>query len=426
MLLSQNDTDKTTAPAPDDNGSNGVEKKPNTKPAENEPEIKNPPPYKLPRGMLYASYDGDGGDTPSQGDKTKKEYARLSRQTSNQSNDLSIFALLFAFFFGADKKVLEKGGAADKISDAFGLDKEELKQTVANVISDKTTAFSAAVSTVENIDFNNVDLDKAGDIKISSIIEQSTEGFLHPNLVRRMEKDPDVAQMVQWTLDAAKREGIDGSLLANQFWAESNFDPDATSEKGARGIAQFMPSHKGEWGLETDADFHDPIKSIDAGAKFMAHLTNKVGNQHLAMVAYNGRLRALGFVKENIDPSEELTIATWMDFMEKRNEDYETIPELIERDKTSAWHNETLNYIKRIDPTYWNENLLARAQTQSPNQQLFNNGGVEVADASQPYPLTPQFNTDGVNEVISSAQIDKDMAANEEAFSTAPTKAFPT
>ncbi len=413
MILSQNentDTPPLTPPIDGKGESDGHELRQPHEPEENKGKPKNKPNFHE-SGTMYA----DDIDTRSRqsDNKDNKKGNNNSNRLFNDINGLGFIAMLFAFFLGADKKSLEKGQAVEQVADSLGLDKEKLTQTTNDVISGKTTAFSAAVSTAESIEPENIDWDKANKVKISSIIPKTSttssnpKNLLHPDLVIAMNNDPKIAQMVQWTFDAAAREGIDGTLLANQFWAESNFRPNVTSKAGARGIAQFMPEHLGKWGLETEADFYDPLKSINAGAKFMSHLTNKFGNQQLAMIVYNGRKDALDFVRENI--SEELTIGAWIKFMEKRNREYETVPELISRDKDSAWHNETLNYIKKIDSTYWNNDLLARAeQQQSPNQKMFNNGGVVVADTQQPDPLP--FDGIGVDQIALAAKGD---AANK-------------
>ena len=52
---------------------------------------------------------------------------------------------------------------------------------------------------------------------------------------------------------AAQRWNVSATLLAAQLYAESNFNPFATSHAGAQGIAQFMPGTAQALGLD------DPI-----------------------------------------------------------------------------------------------------------------------------------------------------------------------
>ncbi len=84
---------------------------------------------------------------------------------------------------------------------------------------------------------------------------------------------------------AALRWNVPMNLLAAQLYAESGFNPFATSEAGAQGIAQFMPGTARSYGLKNpfDAD-----KAIDAQAHLMSDLLRQFGNKPaLALAAYN-------------------------------------------------------------------------------------------------------------------------------------------
>lgn len=59
----------------------------------------------------------------------------------------------------------------------------------------------------------------------------------------------------------AKRIGWDWRLLAAQGFAESNFNPQATSWAGAQGIMQLMPTTARKYGL-SEQDITDPEKNI--------------------------------------------------------------------------------------------------------------------------------------------------------------------
>lgn len=165
-------------------------------------------------------------------------------------------------------------------------------------------------------------------------------GELHPDLVKRMSKDPEVALYANYAITAAKSAGIDGVLYANQLWQESRFNPDAVSGKGARGISQIMPFHQGKYGLNTTDDFFDPFKSMAAGADSMRELTNKYKDQRLALVAYNGGGGAIDFVEKKLGKGQ-ITYQDWHDFMEKRRAASPT-------NDPSAWQNETFDYLKKI------------------------------------------------------------------------------
>jgi hypothetical protein len=85
-------------------------------------------------------------------------------------------------------------------------------------------------------------------------------------------------------LRSAAHWNVSAELLAAQLMAESNFNPFATSNAGAQGIAQFIPSTAGAYGL---TDPFDPVAAIDAQAHLMSDLTRQFGSSELALAAYN-------------------------------------------------------------------------------------------------------------------------------------------
>ncbi|WP_405805630.1 bifunctional lytic transglycosylase/C40 family peptidase [Streptomyces sp. NBC_00210] len=109
------------------------------------------------------------------------------------------------------------------------------------------------------------------------------------------------AQYAPLILDAAAScdQGLPPTILAAQLKQESNFRPDAGSEVGAQGIAQFMPGTWQTWGRDGNGDgkkdVWDPQDAIPAQADFMCSLLKK-GKAHpeykgspveLALAGYN-------------------------------------------------------------------------------------------------------------------------------------------
>ena len=94
---------------------------------------------------------------------------------------------------------------------------------------------------------------------------------------------------------AALRWNVPMSLLAAQLYAESGFNPFATSGAGAQGIAQFMPGTARAYGLR---DPFDAARAIDAQAHLMSDLLREFGGKvGLALAAYNagpGAVRRYG------------------------------------------------------------------------------------------------------------------------------------
>ena len=85
--------------------------------------------------------------------------------------------------------------------------------------------------------------------------------------------------------DAAKKHGIDPSILAGLIETESNWNPNAISGSGAKGLTQFMDPTAAEFGVNV----FDPASSIDGGAKYLRYLIDYFkGDVRLAIFAYNG------------------------------------------------------------------------------------------------------------------------------------------
>jgi soluble lytic murein transglycosylase-like protein len=97
---------------------------------------------------------------------------------------------------------------------------------------------------------------------------------------------------------AAQRWNVSATLLAAQLYAESGFNPFATSPAGAQGIAQFMPGTAAGLGLD---DPFDAGQAIDAQAHLMRDLLRRFAAVPLALAAYNagpGPVAACGCVPD--------------------------------------------------------------------------------------------------------------------------------
>lgn len=84
---------------------------------------------------------------------------------------------------------------------------------------------------------------------------------------------------------AALEFGVDESLLRAVVHAESAFNPNALSNKGAQGLMQLMPGTAGDLGVENP---FDAVQNIRGGAQYLAQqLKAFQGDERLAMAAYN-------------------------------------------------------------------------------------------------------------------------------------------
>lgn len=84
---------------------------------------------------------------------------------------------------------------------------------------------------------------------------------------------------------ASRKTGVDDAYLRAIAHAESGFDPDAVSPKGAVGVMQLMPATAREYGV---ADPRSPDASIDAAARHIRALSRRYrGDLMLVAAAYN-------------------------------------------------------------------------------------------------------------------------------------------
>jgi soluble lytic murein transglycosylase-like protein len=87
---------------------------------------------------------------------------------------------------------------------------------------------------------------------------------------------------------AAVRYAVDPHLLWTIAYLETRFRPTLVSPKGARGLMQFIPATGRRYGLLSHADFHDPLRSIDAAARYVRDLNSLFdGRIDLVLAAYN-------------------------------------------------------------------------------------------------------------------------------------------
>lgn len=85
--------------------------------------------------------------------------------------------------------------------------------------------------------------------------------------------------------DHSVAQGVSPDLVRAVIHAESAFNPNARSPKGAMGLMQLMPGTAAEFGV-TDA--YNPAQNIRAGVAYLKRLLVKFApRQELALAAYN-------------------------------------------------------------------------------------------------------------------------------------------
>ena len=83
---------------------------------------------------------------------------------------------------------------------------------------------------------------------------------------------------------AADKYNLPRTLVRSVMAAESGFQPNAVSPKGAIGLMQLMPQTAADLGV----DPHDPAQNVDAGVRYLRDLLIKYdGGLWHALAAYN-------------------------------------------------------------------------------------------------------------------------------------------
>jgi SLT domain-containing protein len=95
---------------------------------------------------------------------------------------------------------------------------------------------------------------------------------------------------------------VDMALVKAVMHAESAFNPNAISPKGASGLMQLMPETAERYGVE---DIFDPVQNVQGGVRYLRDLLVMFKNNHrLAIAAYNAGENAV-FKYKGIPPYSE-------------------------------------------------------------------------------------------------------------------------
>ncbi len=125
----------------------------------------------------------------------------------------------------------------------------------------------------------------------------------------------------------AQQYDVDPELIHSIIKAESNYNSQAVSPKGAVGLMQLMPDTAKEYGVRNR---YDPIENIEGGTKFLKDLF------------------------QTYDQKDDLVLAA-----------YNAGPEAVKKHKGVPPYPETVQYIQRVK-SYWNPE-----QSPNKNEKIF-------------------------------------------------------
>jgi soluble lytic murein transglycosylase-like protein len=99
------------------------------------------------------------------------------------------------------------------------------------------------------------------------------------------EIEGSVSTYDHWIRAACRRHALDPALVKAVIHAESRFDPQAVSPRGAVGLMQIDPITSRALGIK---DPFNPKNNIDGGVRYLKTLLKTFeGDQKLALAAYN-------------------------------------------------------------------------------------------------------------------------------------------
>ncbi len=131
-------------------------------------------------------------------------------------------------------------------------------------------------------------------------------------LLRYLSRHPNLKKFEPLLKAAGSEFAVDSALLKAVMAAESGFDPDATSPKGAIGLMQVMPATAERYGLRGDdrktleEKLTDPKTNIRLGARYLRDLQRMFPDQQdLVLASYNAGEGAVQKYNNTIPPYPE-------------------------------------------------------------------------------------------------------------------------
>ena len=131
---------------------------------------------------------------------------------------------------------------------------------------------------------------QTGELIIDDTVKISTTTNINSNESTILESNEDSSidvEKIYSTVDKySQKYGVDRNLILSIIKQESNFNPNAVSSAGAKGLMQLMDFNSDAYGVTNPFDID---QNIEAGVKHIKDYLNMFdGNLEMALMAYNG------------------------------------------------------------------------------------------------------------------------------------------
>jgi hypothetical protein len=100
----------------------------------------------------------------------------------------------------------------------------------------------------------------------------------------------------------AAQHRLDPALMHAVIQAESAYNPQAVSPKGATGLMQLMPATAARFGVSNS---YDPVANMQGGARYLRWLLDRFQDTRLAVAAYNAGEGAVQRYGNQVPPFRE-------------------------------------------------------------------------------------------------------------------------
>lgn len=187
------------------------------------------------------------------------------------------------------KKAIGDGPEFDIVYEALLNSNEENIFNSNNEESSESYIPAAVGQKLENIPLRiRTEPIKTGELYLNRTNSDTSLNISFDNLYTDLSQDTTVdVEKIYSTVDKySQKYGVDKNLVLAIIKQESNFNPNAASSAGAKGLMQLMDFNSEAYGLTNPYDID---QNIEAGVKHIkSYLDMYNGNLEMALMAYNG------------------------------------------------------------------------------------------------------------------------------------------